>query len=175
MLLCLLIWVWYLTCFLKCPSQRSFSEQGRRSRVALLPCRGISVYHTITSRAMRVIWDGCSVLLSCPYLGTAFENPLIIVGRNRRELFSPVFHPHFLLQACYQFLKTFNFPRCKVGNPCGRNLHGVRHGHRPTQWQWCQWNENRLLNSGNMKIIFFPPYQPVEGLTKTVDRSDWAN
>lgn len=110
MLPCLFRWVWYTTCFLKRPPWCSFSEQ--REGAGWLCC--LSVYDTITSRAMRVIWDECSVPLSCPYLGTTFGNPLIIVhslwGEQERILFPsfpPPFPPSGLLQ---QFLRIFNFP-----------------------------------------------------------------
>lgn len=111
MLLCLFMRVWYFTCFLKCPSLCSFSEQGETA--GWLCCCIVSVYDQLTWRAMRLIWDGCSGLLSCPYFSTAFGNPLIIVHSLRREqerMIFPSFPPSFSPGLLHEFLRIFNFP-----------------------------------------------------------------
>lgn len=82
--------------------------------VLLLYC-GVSVYGMATSRAMRVIWDGCSVLLSYPHLSTTFGNPVIIVqsvgGTGEKgfpHTFLSLFPPSGQSQ---KFLRVFNFPQ----------------------------------------------------------------
>lgn len=61
-------------------------QNGREIRIALLMYCRISVYDMITLRAMRVIWDVCSVLLSCTHTSAAtFGSPLIILQVSKGE------------------------------------------------------------------------------------------
>ena len=76
-----------------------FFEAGRGIGIALLLHCEISPYDMITSRAMRVIWDVNSVLLSYPYLGHCFQESINSstqsVGETGEDAFPQLF-PHFL-------------------------------------------------------------------------------
>lgn len=108
MLLGRFTWLWYLILvyipiYTICALHGGIFRAGRGTRIALLLHCAISAYNMITTRTMKVIWDVCSVLLSCPHLGhylrESINNSTQPVGR-RGWITSPAFHSLIVLQAC---------------------------------------------------------------------------
>lgn len=105
----------YISVCAVCAPRVDTFQNGREIRMALLMYCGISVYDMITSRTMRVIWDVCSVLLSCPYrscyLWESINNlTKSVTGKQGRMIFPSLslqFPLSSLLQQLLRILKSF--------------------------------------------------------------------
>lgn len=108
MLLGRFTWLWYLTLvyipiYTICALHGGIFQSRERDQDCFVAALcNISFRHD-NKRTMKVIWDVCSVLLSCPHLGhylrESINNSTQPVGR-RGWITSPAFHSLIVLQAC---------------------------------------------------------------------------
>lgn len=119
MLLGLFTCVWYLSLCVFLYMQHVlpmmiFFRAGRGIKVGLLLYCVIPAYDFITSKAIRVIWDVYSVLISYPYLRFCFKSPLAIIpslwGRTGKDYFPCLFTLFSSFRPVKTAFEDFEFP-----------------------------------------------------------------